>query len=237
MYPTFNLINANFLYIKKAAIEQSSKVIDSIDKLIELSFENNHDEYLEVFEELFCTSIPVVILIATAIEGYVNAYGKFLLGSNEFKRYDKLSTPDKFGLFYRIRTGNPIDRGLKVIVDLNELFSLRNKIIHEKPQVIKFEKGKISSMDLFSIRGDVISGVGKFIDLFERLSDIVAKIEGEDQCPIINMTFSNPKEYMEKTDYKIGEYYEPIQEKLENLITIISNKIKEYEENIGNDTV
>jgi len=231
----FSIISVNYLYIKKAAIEAYSNGLKSFRQMKVLTLEEKHNEYLETFELAYQELIPCIILMATAIEGYINAYGTYLISQNEFKRYDKLSTLDKLGLFYRFKTGKEIDRGTKLIEDLKALFLLRNKIIHEKPKITNVNEENIPNIDLFGIRGEVIKGAINSIDLFDRLSDFIAEIEGVDECPIINMTISNSKDYQEKIDEKIDKYFNPIIETIDSTIKILTDKINEYEEVCRND--
>lgn len=225
----FKIIRANYLYVKNAAIAAYSDGLESFWQMKQLTLEENHDEYLETFESAYQQLLPGIILMATAIEGYINAYGKYLISAKEFKRYDKLSTLDKLGLFYRFKTGKEIDRGTKLLEDSKALFSLRNKIIHEKPQIINVKQECKPDIDLFGIRGEVIKGAINSIDLFDRLSYFIAEIEGLDECPIITMTVSNSIDYQVKIDEKIDEYFNPIINTIDSAMKILTDKINEYE--------
>ena len=201
-FSEFSIIRADFLYVKDAAVRAYSEGIESLKRVKSLTLEENHDEYIETFESGYQQLLPGIILMAAAIEGYINAYGKYLISANEFSRYDRLSTLDKLGLFFRLSCGKELDKGTKLIQDLKMLFSLRNKVIHEKPKINNVNPNNISSIDLFGIRGDVIKVALISMDLFDRLSEFIAETEESEKCPIISMTVSNSREYRALVDQK-----------------------------------
>lgn len=83
-----------------------------------------------------CTSLRSSVLFAAlAAEAFANELLDELLPSADFDALDKLQTPEKLLIGTRLAAGeSPLSRGTQPMQGLVQLFKIRNRLVHAKPQ-------------------------------------------------------------------------------------------------------
>lgn len=101
-------------------------------------------EFGSFWDDVLGYSVGCVVLAAAALEAYVNelfadrdkhfsAHDQAILNLL-WEEYERKSLVDKFDLALRLRTGTALDRGATTTQAIERLISLRNALVHFKPE-------------------------------------------------------------------------------------------------------
>lgn len=83
-------------------------------------------------------SIIAVIFSALTLEAFINHYAIINFSKSYLEKHlDKLNTPSKFLIIPKLIKGKELDVSHTYFKSLNELFTLRNQLVHYKSKKIK----------------------------------------------------------------------------------------------------
>ena len=83
-------------------------------------------------------AITTVVFSCMCIESYINCYGVSNFSKSYFENYlDKLDLKSKWVVIPKLVTGNQIKTDLNVFEKLENVITLRNKLVHDKPKIKK----------------------------------------------------------------------------------------------------
>lgn len=105
---------------------------ESLKKPIDLGYPRSLTWSFEVDYEIQGLQVQSIINTAFFLEAYINDYCSRHLGRSTANQLDKLSTPSKYAIATKLIWDEGIDTGSKAFQQLQNLFSLRNKLAHPK---------------------------------------------------------------------------------------------------------
>lgn len=81
------------------------------------------------------SAMITVAFAVMAMESYINAYGGENFSRSYCRKYlDKLEVKSKWAVYPRLATGKGIDKNSRSFKSLSRLITLRNRLVHDKPQ-------------------------------------------------------------------------------------------------------
>lgn len=105
-------------------------IIDVSQVYFRIAYEN-YDKYLT--ESDVAQIITAIVFEAMAVEAYINFIGEMKLGKSYFKEHiDELSTLNKIVVIPHLVAGKKFPKDINLYGKLQELFSMRNKLVHTK---------------------------------------------------------------------------------------------------------
>jgi len=126
-------IKEDIAYKDDIGYKDENGAINTIMQLIEID---------QKFTYLGMTSIVFGIM---TLESFINQYVSEKVSSNYLKKHlDKLSIESKWVVIPKLVTGNSIDTDCQAFEHFVQLIRLRNKLVHDKVNIVKFDDYKTS---------------------------------------------------------------------------------------------
>jgi len=132
-------------------------------------------DYLNFMNEKFIgikiNSIITIIFCALTLESFINYYGTSNLGKKYYKYFiERIGTVTKWEILPKLIIGKEFSLDSEIIKKINDLFNLRNELVHYKPKIItEFEYSKkIYKLEIKA---------GEYIELVEKSLKLLKEID------------------------------------------------------------